>query len=108
MKLEDRFGGKIVSFKTPNVWAPHFADLSPLEYFLWGYCKDNVYVNNPEAIDLLKSNVTHHMRSILYDVQGCSEQLQEANATMLGPKMEDILNILLPELDVDQLFYCYL
>ena len=80
MRLEDRFGGKTVGFKTPNVCEPHFSDLSPLDNFLWGYCKDNVYDNKPEAIDQRKSNVTRHIRSIVNDM--CSAVLNNFKRRM--------------------------
>ena len=34
--LEDHFGDRLVSFKTPNIWSPHSHDLNPLDFFLWG------------------------------------------------------------------------
>ena len=48
MWLEDHFDDRLISFKTPNIWSPHSPDLNPLDFFLWGYCKNNVYINKPE------------------------------------------------------------
>ena len=64
MWLEDKFGDHIVSYKTPNVWSPHSPDLSPLNHFLWGYCKNNVYHNKPATLEQLKTNITRHIRAI--------------------------------------------
>lgn len=41
-------------------WPPRSPDLTPLDYFLWGYLKDEVY-NNPipvESVEELKRRVT--------------------------------------------------
>ena len=66
--LEDHFEDRIVSFKTPYIWSPHSPDLNPLDFFLWGYCKDNVYFDKPATIDQLKRNVTRFIRAIPQDM----------------------------------------
>ena len=62
--LEDKFDDQIVSLKTPNECAPHSPDLTPMDYFFGGYCKDNVYENKPATIADLKTNITRHIRAI--------------------------------------------
>ena len=34
-----RFDGRVISLKTEVEWAPNSPDLSPLDFFLWGYMK---------------------------------------------------------------------
>ncbi len=41
--LEKVFGEQFVSFRTEREWPPHSPDLSPLDFFLWGYLKYRVY-----------------------------------------------------------------
>ena len=62
--LKNKFDDQIMSHKTPNEWGPHYPDLTPLDYFLWGNCKDNVYKNKPGTIADLKTNITRHIRAI--------------------------------------------
>ena len=45
-------------------WAPQSPDLSPLDFFFWGYCKENVYRSNPECINELRCNVKNIMSEI--------------------------------------------
>ena len=39
-------------------WPPKSPDLTPMDYFLWGYIKSKVYVRNYEKLDDLKASVT--------------------------------------------------
>lgn len=41
--LQKPSGCNLISFRTDCVWSPHSPDLSPLDFFLWGYLKDKVY-----------------------------------------------------------------
>jgi len=34
-------------------------DLTPLDYFLWGYVKSLVYSDKPQALDHLEDNIRH-------------------------------------------------
>ena len=43
-KLTNIFDGRTISLKTEHVWLPHSPDLKPLDFFLWGYLKDRVYM----------------------------------------------------------------
>jgi hypothetical protein len=43
------FRDRIIS---KGLWPPHSPDLSPPDFFLWGYIKDNAYHNNSHSPDL--------------------------------------------------------
>ena len=45
-------------------WSPRWCDLSQLDYFIWGYLKDKVYVNAPRTIQDLKSNIQAEIEAI--------------------------------------------
>ncbi|XP_075164295.1 uncharacterized protein LOC142236896 [Haematobia irritans] len=38
-------------------WPPRSPDLTAPDFFLWGYLKDKVYVNNPQTLQQLKDNI---------------------------------------------------
>lgn len=65
--LTQKFGNRVISLKTEHVWAPHSPDLNPLDFFLWGYCKDNVYRNNPSEIGPLKREIETFIKKITVD-----------------------------------------
>lgn len=66
--LEKTFGTQYISYRTDNVWPPHSPDLSPLDFFLWGYLKDRVYNPAPKTTEELKAAIQHHMREIPLDM----------------------------------------
>ncbi|GFU54188.1 uncharacterized protein TNCV_3618451 [Trichonephila clavipes] len=41
----------------PVNWPPRSCDLTPLDYFLWGYVKSLVYADKPQTLDLLEDNI---------------------------------------------------
>ena len=45
-------------------WAPHSPDMSPPDYYLWGYAKDRVYETNPRTLLELKREVTRVIQAI--------------------------------------------
>ena len=49
-------------------WAPRSPDLTPLDYFLWGYLKSKVYVPRPANINELKRRITTEFNSIPADM----------------------------------------
>ncbi|GFX25231.1 putative DD41D transposase [Trichonephila clavipes] len=44
------------TFWTLN-WPPRSCDLTPLDYFLWGYVKSLVYADKPQTLDHLEDNI---------------------------------------------------
>jgi len=49
-------------------WPPKSCDLTPLDFFLWGYLKSQVYTNKPQTIDALKVNITNAIQQIQPDL----------------------------------------
>ncbi|KOC66354.1 hypothetical protein WH47_07423 [Habropoda laboriosa] len=47
--LKEMLNGRVIS---------RGCDLTPLDFFLWGFLKSKVYANNPKTIDELKNNIT--------------------------------------------------
>ncbi|GFS82100.1 transposable element Tc3 transposase [Trichonephila clavipes] len=46
--LKDTFGDRLISRFGPVSWPPRSCDLTPLDYFLWGYVKSLVYARGGE------------------------------------------------------------
>ncbi|GFW18829.1 uncharacterized protein TNCV_5132821 [Trichonephila clavipes] len=55
--LKDTFGDRLISRFGPVNWPPRSCDLTPLDYFLWGYVKSFVYANQPQTLDHLEDNI---------------------------------------------------
>ncbi|GFW91836.1 uncharacterized protein TNCV_3400961 [Trichonephila clavipes] len=55
--LKDTFGNRLISRFGPVNWTPRSCDLTPLDYFLWGYVKSLVYADKPQTLDHLEDNI---------------------------------------------------
>ena len=53
-------------------WAPRSPDMTPLDFFLWGHIKSNIYKTNVRDLDDLKSRISQEILAIkketLYNV----------------------------------------
>ncbi|GFU41512.1 uncharacterized protein TNCV_2792431 [Trichonephila clavipes] len=63
--LKDTFGDRLFSRFGPVNWPPRSCDLTPLDYFLWGYVKSLVYAVKPQTLDHLKDNI----RRVIADIR---------------------------------------
>lgn len=68
--LSEKFPGRIISRFGDVNWPPRSCDLTPLDFFLWGYVKSRVYANKPETLEHLKNNIRQVIAEIppeMYD-----------------------------------------
>ncbi|GFX35890.1 transposable element Tc3 transposase [Trichonephila clavipes] len=49
----------------PVNWPPRSYDLTPLDYFLWGYVKSLFYADKPQTLDHLENNI----RRVIADIR---------------------------------------
>ncbi|GFX87461.1 hypothetical protein TNCV_1329961 [Trichonephila clavipes] len=63
--LKDTFGDRLISRFGPVNWPPKSCDLTPLDYFLWGYVKSLVYADKPQTLDHLEDNI----RRVIADIR---------------------------------------
>ncbi|GFY12642.1 uncharacterized protein TNCV_2448331 [Trichonephila clavipes] len=63
--LKDTLGDRLIHVLDPPVnWPPRSCDLTPLDYFLWGYVKSLVYADKPQTLDHLEDNI----RCVIADI----------------------------------------
>ncbi|GFX01314.1 putative transposable element [Trichonephila clavipes] len=63
--LKDTFGVRLISRFGPVNWPPRSCDLTPLDYYLWGYVKSLVYADKPQTLDRLEDNI----RGVIADIR---------------------------------------
>ncbi|GFS81773.1 putative transposable element [Trichonephila clavipes] len=63
--LKDTFDVRLISRFGPVNWPPRSCDLTPLDYFLWGYVKSLVYTDKPQTHDHLIDNI----RRVIADIR---------------------------------------
>ena len=64
-EIQSFSGDRVIS---KGLWPPRSPDLTPSDYFLWGYLKGRVYRNKPPTIDALKANITGEIEAVTADV----------------------------------------
>ena len=62
--LNDHFKGRVITKELDFAWASHSPDLTPPDFFLWGYLKDRVYTSKPSTIPELKRLIDIHIKAI--------------------------------------------
>ena len=68
--LREAFSDRIISRFSDFSWPPRSPDLSPLDFFLWGYLKGRVYITKPSSLEELKSNIMGEINMITSDTLG--------------------------------------
>ncbi|GFX57475.1 DUF4817 domain-containing protein [Trichonephila clavipes] len=63
--LKDTFGDRLISRFGPVNRPPRSCDLTPLDYFLWGYVKSLVYADKPQTLDHSENNI----RRVIADIR---------------------------------------
>ncbi|GBP20082.1 hypothetical protein EVAR_13854_1 [Eumeta japonica] len=63
-RVREIFPGKLISRRGDVNWPPRSPDLTPIDFFLWGYVKSKVYTNKPTSLEQLKGNIHHEMAAI--------------------------------------------
>lgn len=62
--LRENFPEKLISRFGDIPWPPRSPDLTPMDFFLWGYLKSRVYTNNPRTVVDLKENIRREIGAI--------------------------------------------
>lgn len=65
--LKQMFGERVISKNADVPWPPRSCDLTPLDFFLWGFLKSRVYASRPGSIDELQQNIRHEISHITPD-----------------------------------------
>ena len=60
--------GRWIERRGPIEWAPRSPDLSPLDFFLWGYLKQKVYSKPVKDLEELRKKIKNYIRLIEKDV----------------------------------------
>ena len=69
--LNETFPERWIGRRGPIEWPARSPDLTPADFFMWGFLKDKVYARNPRNIEELKTAITHSTREI--DIELCQK-----------------------------------
>jgi hypothetical protein len=63
------FPGRWIGRGSPNMfWPPNSPDLTPCDFFLWGYLKSRVYHTQPADLDELRTRIEHEFAVMPQDM----------------------------------------
>ncbi|GFU41349.1 uncharacterized protein TNCV_3011681 [Trichonephila clavipes] len=85
--LKDTFGDRLISRFGPVNWPPRSCDLTPLDYFLWGYVKLLVYADKPQTLDHLEDNIHRVIADIRPQMLENSSKIGRPDWTTSEPAM---------------------
>ena len=93
--LQERFEGRVISRRGDVNWPTRSCDLAPLDFFLWGFLKSQVYANKLQSIDAIKVNITKAIVQIQPDMCGSViinwNILILANVRSRGEHLNDVI-----------------
>ncbi|GFY13579.1 uncharacterized protein TNCV_4959491 [Trichonephila clavipes] len=75
--LKDTFGDHLISRFGPVNWPLRSCDLTPLDYYLWGYVKSSVYADKPQTLDHLEDNIRRVIADILMLLMNVSTNVEK-------------------------------
>ena len=65
--LQARFQHRVVALHHPIEWPPRSPDLTPLDFFLWGYLKQKVFSTPPASLGELRRRIVDEMNILRND-----------------------------------------
>jgi hypothetical protein len=63
-RLQTLFGNRVIAFGHAREWPPRSPDLTPLDFFLWGYLKGKVYRTEPASLADLRRRITNEITAM--------------------------------------------
>lgn len=66
--LDDNFPNRWIGRRGAIEWPARSPDLTPLDFFLWGHLKSQIYVSKPENVEELKERIRQEIRQISPEV----------------------------------------
>lgn len=67
--LDGRFPGRWIGRAGPIAWPPRSPDLTPLDFFLWGFIKDKVYIPPlPKSLQDLRNRISAAVDEVTPDL----------------------------------------
>jgi Helix-turn-helix domain (DUF4817) len=62
--LNENYPQKWIGTHGPILWPARSPDITPLDFFIWGYIKDKVYSDTPQNVDDLKQRIREACEAI--------------------------------------------
>ncbi len=86
--LDEQFQGRVIGRRGSIEWPPRSPDLTPLDFFTWGYVKDAVYARKPKTLEQLRS----YIGDVFEDLDSNALLRQRVIDSMPG-RLQDCVNV---------------
>ena len=63
-RLAELFGDRVIALNHVVEWPPRSPNLTPLDFFLWGYLKSKVYQTSPANLEELEQRIRHEIDTL--------------------------------------------
>ena len=81
MFLSETFNNRVISVGHEVEWPPRSPDLTPFDFFLWGYLKDQVFKTTPTDLGELRTRITHHINVLKENA--ASDEVNESKVSKM-------------------------
>ena len=78
--LQEIFPGRVIMCDGDNDWPARSPDLTPCDYFLWGYIKSKIFTSPPRSLAFLRQRIVDEFNS-----------LKQNNRLMVRKAMRDMM-----------------
>ena len=62
--LSEMFQDRVIAREHPTEWPPRSPDLTPCDFFLWGFVKGNVFTTAPASIEDMRDRVVNELANL--------------------------------------------
>ena len=74
--IQDHFGDRLIARGAKHSWPACSPDLTPMDFFLWGHLKGQVYKEDPGSLCELKKAIAKAVRAVPTDM--CRRAIESA------------------------------
>ena len=75
-RLRELFGNRVIALGHNMEWPPRSSDLTPCDFFLWGYMKGKVFTTLPNDLNDLRNRIKQVVETIRNNPQNVREAVQ--------------------------------
>ena len=79
--LQEHFPGHVMGRRGDIDWPPRSCDLTPPDFFLWGYIKEKVYSEKQLSLNQLRASIQEHFQNIPPDM--CAAVCESVHGRLL-------------------------
>ena len=75
--LDEMFDNRVIGLGHQVEWPPRSPDLTPCNFFLWGYLKSKVFVSPPDSLDDLRQRICTSFKNRILFKERCVRLKEE-------------------------------